>query len=204
MRISLLQIYGYKQLCYDVNSLKSIGYDSNNKKHENYLLEIWTSLNPNEKLDNRISNKWTNIGFQGNDPRTDFRGMGILGLLNLHYFVTKYSSTAQSILLHSNHPLNGYPFAITGINLTHIACSLLNSFKLKTHFFNTINGTMNIDDFHKIYCYLFVHFDRLWLKERPNDVMEFSFIKQKFLEQLDNQLADYECKLIWEPVLDII
>lgn len=130
--------------------------------------------------------------------------MGILGLLNLHYFVTKYSSTAQSILLHSNHPKTGYPFAITGINLTHIAYVLLNDSKLKTHFFNTFDkGTMCVSDFHKFYCFLFVNFDRLWLKEKPRDVMEFSFIRQKFLEQLNSQLDDENCKLIWEPSLDV-
>ncbi len=31
----------------------------------------------------RITKQWQNIGFQGDDPKTDFRGMGILGLENL-------------------------------------------------------------------------------------------------------------------------
>ena len=204
MRISLLQIYGYKQLCFDVNRLKSTPYDSNDAEHEDHLIQIWNSLNPDDPLDSRISSQWTSIGFQGNDPKTDFRGMGILGLLNLHYFASKHPSVARSILLHSNHPANGYPFAITGINLTHMAYVLLNDGKLKTHFYNTISGTMNMDDFHKLYCYLFVHFDRLWLKMKPKNVMEFSYIKQNFLEQLDIQLTEDKCKLIWEPALDII
>jgi len=28
----------------------------------------------------RLSDDWTMIGFQGRDPATDFRGMGVLGL----------------------------------------------------------------------------------------------------------------------------
>ena len=32
---------------------------------------------------NRVSKQWQDIGFQGDDPKTDFRGMGMLGLLNL-------------------------------------------------------------------------------------------------------------------------
>ena len=202
--MSLLQIYGYKQLCFEVNKLKSTAYDSNDANHESHLLAIWDSLNPDDPLDNRISSSWTSIGFQGNDPKTDFRGMGILGLLNLHYFATRHPSVARSILLHSNHPTNGYPFAITGINLTNMAYVLLNDGKLKTHFFNTISGTQNIPDFHKLYCYLFVNFDRLWLKAKPKNVMEFSYIKQMFLEQLDSQLAEEHCKLIWQPALDIV
>jgi len=36
----------------------------------------------------RLSEKWIDIGFQGVDPVTDFRGSGILGLENLYYFTT--------------------------------------------------------------------------------------------------------------------
>lgn len=34
-------------------------------------------------LVNRVTKQWQSIGFQGQDPKTDFRGMGILGLENL-------------------------------------------------------------------------------------------------------------------------
>jgi len=47
------------------------------------LVQLWSSLQPDVMLTERISAQWTDIGFQGNDPATDFRGMGILGLLNL-------------------------------------------------------------------------------------------------------------------------
>ena len=40
---------------------------------------------PDTKLQQRIWKQWTEIGFQGNDPRTDFRGMGVLGLDQLLY-----------------------------------------------------------------------------------------------------------------------
>lgn len=35
------------------------------------------------KLTNRVSRQWEEIGFQGADPATDFRGAGILGLNQL-------------------------------------------------------------------------------------------------------------------------
>ena len=35
---------------------------------------------PGSPLEARVSRQWTEIGFQGNDPATDFRGMGILSL----------------------------------------------------------------------------------------------------------------------------
>lgn len=38
---------------------------------------------PTIKLESRITKQWGDIGFQGEDPKTDFRGMGMLGLINL-------------------------------------------------------------------------------------------------------------------------
>jgi len=38
---------------------------------------------PDTNLEDRITNQWGEIGFQGKDPMTDFRGMGMLGLDNL-------------------------------------------------------------------------------------------------------------------------
>lgn len=38
-----------------------------------------------EDLEARISKQWQEIGFQGNNPATDFRGMGMLGLNCLLY-----------------------------------------------------------------------------------------------------------------------
>ena len=35
--------------------------------------------------------KWKKYGFQSKNPRTDFRGAGILGVLNLTYFAKNYS-----------------------------------------------------------------------------------------------------------------
>jgi hypothetical protein len=37
-------------------------------------------LKPGQQLKARISREWEEIGFQGADPATDFRGTGILGL----------------------------------------------------------------------------------------------------------------------------
>lgn len=49
-------------------------------------MKIWENLKPKEKLANRISDQWISIGFQADDPATDFRGAGLLGLENLYRF----------------------------------------------------------------------------------------------------------------------
>ena len=40
---------------------------------------------PGTELESRHTKQWQEIGFQGKDPATDFRGMGILGLYCLQY-----------------------------------------------------------------------------------------------------------------------
>ena len=40
---------------------------------------------PGQDLTNRISKQWQELGFQGDNPATDFRGMGLLGLQCLVY-----------------------------------------------------------------------------------------------------------------------
>lgn len=47
------------------------------------VFQLWKFLKPNTPLESRISKQWCEIGFQGDDPKTDFRGMGLLGLYNL-------------------------------------------------------------------------------------------------------------------------
>ncbi|RWS28455.1 ELMO domain-containing protein 1-like protein [Leptotrombidium deliense] len=151
LRICFLQIYGYQQLIYDVNALKGELYDASDDTHEALLMSLWDNLMPDVSLTSRVSKQWTEIGFQGEDPKSDFRGMGLLGLKNLVYFSQHFASAARHILLHSNHPTQGYPFAITGINITFIAYNLLMSGQLKTHFFNTYFSTV-------IYFYTLIAF----------------------------------------------
>ena len=50
--------------------------------------QLWNALRPDDPLEERITKKWIDIGFQGADPATDFRGAGLLGLKQLHRFVT--------------------------------------------------------------------------------------------------------------------
>ncbi len=40
--------------------------------------QLWTALMPGEQLEARVTKQWGDIGFQGKDPATDFRGMGTM------------------------------------------------------------------------------------------------------------------------------
>nr|CAG4643397.1 EOG090X0AMT [Ilyocryptus agilis] len=106
-------IWGYKQLLNELEALRTTSYDAQNADHEHKLQDLWNLLMPNRQLDSRVSNLWKELGFQGDDPKTDFRGMGLLGLENLLY-----------------------SFAIVGINLTHLAFNLWRDGAARNHVYN--------------------------------------------------------------------
>uniref|UniRef100_A0A3P8R1T6 ELMO domain-containing protein n=1 Tax=Astatotilapia calliptera TaxID=8154 RepID=A0A3P8R1T6_ASTCA len=83
LHICLLQITGYSSLYISVEDLRKEVFSSDNPEHEAMLLKLWDLLMPTVKLESRITKQWGDIGFQGEDPKTDFRGMGLLGLINL-------------------------------------------------------------------------------------------------------------------------
>ncbi|KAL0590416.1 hypothetical protein ABG067_001662 [Albugo candida] len=103
--IRLMQtLRGWLHRCNYVNavyqklfSLRDESYTSQNEMHERMLEELWTNLKPQtRRAHGRITKEWGEIGFQGVDPMTDFRGMGILSLIQLLYFTSKYPVEASA------------------------------------------------------------------------------------------------------------
>lgn len=103
----MVQIYGYRQLIVRLDQIRGIAFDHNNEVHLVLLKNLWKLLCPDTELEGMISKQWTDIGFQGQDPSTDFRGMGLLSLENLVFFATVYTDHARNILSHSLHPIHG-------------------------------------------------------------------------------------------------
>lgn len=106
LRVSLLQMYGYQQLITEAEMQRKEQYDSANNSHEEVLRSLWAALK-DEPLTSRKSRQWTEIGFQGDDPATDFRGMGLLGLNQLLFFAERFPESARLVLSHSLHPVHG-------------------------------------------------------------------------------------------------
>uniref|UniRef100_A0A8D0GRV0 ELMO domain containing 2 n=1 Tax=Sphenodon punctatus TaxID=8508 RepID=A0A8D0GRV0_SPHPU len=190
LQVCLLQISGYKKLYLDVENLRKLPYESENEEHEELLIKLWNLLMPHENLKARITKQWCEIGFQGDDPKTDFRGMGMLGLVNLVYFSQHFTGEARQILSRSNHPKLGYSYAIVGINLTEMAYSLLKSGALKSHFYNLVPGLPQLEHFHQFYCYLAYEFDKFWFEEEPESIMHFNQYREKFHEKVKGLLLD--------------
>ncbi|XP_063360509.1 ELMO domain-containing protein 2 [Cydia amplana] len=189
-RRCLEQIWSYRMLVQEVEEVRKTPYECTMPDHEEKLLKLWSLLVPNEDLESRVTKQWQYIGFQGDDPKTDFRGMGLLGLENLLFFASEYPQAASHVLSHSHHPKYGYTFAIVGINLTSMAYYLLRDGSAKTYMFNAKQYLPNMNLFHRFYCYLFYEFDRMWIESKPENMMEFSIIFKRFEDAVRTELAD--------------
>ncbi|XP_048837064.1 ELMO domain-containing protein 1-like [Brienomyrus brachyistius] len=212
LQASLFQIVGYRSLVVEVERLRRESYDCENPKHEEMLLKLWKCLCPDTPLTGRISKQWCDIGFQGNDPKTDFRGMGILGLSNLLYYAEHDRANALQLLHDSQQPKSskmskaeweksqldkaiGYSFAIVGINITDLAYRLLVGGALKTHLYNVAPEMPSIANFQQTFCYLMQEFHRFWMEEDPRDIMEFNRIRDKFHKMVLKLLRDPDTAL---------
>jgi len=100
-------------------------YDSTNETHEKLLLKLWKLSSPNKNLDNRISESWKDIGFQGKDPATDFRGVGVYGLWNLIFFASTYPKKYSRLIEKTKKDKTSYPFVIAGLNVTMMLFEIL-------------------------------------------------------------------------------
>ncbi|KAK4521156.1 Cleavage stimulation factor 50 kDa subunit [Mucor velutinosus] len=184
---SLDRIHQSNVLLNTVEGLVKTKYDATNDLHEEKLLKLWSEMMPDTELESRITKQWVEIGFQGNDPATDFRGMGIQGLNDLLYFIQTHADHALCCLQHASHPVYWYPYAIVGINITKFAYQTLESKKLQLYLFQY--GT-DVATFQEFYCYLFYKFNQLWITHQPQlTVMEFEVKFQEFKMQIEKELV---------------
>ncbi|KAH8551779.1 ELMO/CED-12 family-domain-containing protein [Umbelopsis sp. PMI_123] len=178
LQYCLQRIAETHRLVAEINTRTHTKYDSNNKAHEAKLMELWQSLMVDTPLEGRITRQWGQIGFQGSDPATDFRGMGMQGLDDLLYYAKTHPDSARRTLQCSLHPVSWYPFAIVGINITQFAVQILLTRKLQYYLFQ-YGSTREM--YSEFYCYLFHSFNEFWMShEQPRlTVMEF---ESKFKE----------------------
>uniref|UniRef100_K1QQE3 ELMO domain-containing protein 3 n=1 Tax=Magallana gigas TaxID=29159 RepID=K1QQE3_MAGGI len=101
--------------------------ENSDQIHVRSLQTIYRSLTGSRFDCPRYGNHWEEIGFQGRDPATDLRGVGLLGLLHLVYLLrdAKRHVLASEIYKLSLHPTQNFPFCVMSINLTRIALQAL-------------------------------------------------------------------------------
>ncbi|PON80647.1 ELMO domain containing protein [Parasponia andersonii] len=171
-----------------------VPFDGSCLEHQDALMQLWRLAYPTKELPSLKSELWKQMGWQGSDPSTDFRGGGFISLENLIFFAQKYPESFQRLL----HKQDGtraeweYPFAVAGINISFMLAQMLDlqsgtpTSDVGIHFLELLKeDEMAFDD---LFCVAFQMMDAQWLAKRAS-YMDFNDVLKSTRTQLERELA---------------
>lgn len=171
-----------------------VSFDGSSLVHQEALKLLWRLAYPDRELPPLKSELWKEMGWQGSDPSTDFRGGGFISLENLIFFAKMYPDAFQSLL----HKRDGeraeweYPFAVAGINISFMLVQMLD---LQSGRPTSLAGyrfleLLSEDEmaFDNLFCIAFQMMDAQWLAKRAS-YMEFNEVLKSTRTQLERELA---------------
>ncbi|RZB75320.1 ELMO domain-containing protein A isoform H [Glycine soja] len=155
-----------------------VPYDETRPDHQESLRALWHCSFPNVSLEGLISDQWKDMGWQGPNPSTDFRGCGFISLENLLFFARKYPESFHKLLLKKDgkRATWEYPFAVAGINISFMLIQMLDL------------CSENEEAFDVLYCIAFEMMDAQWLAMHAS-YMDFNDVLQATRMQLERELS---------------
>ncbi|KTW25602.1 hypothetical protein T552_03462 [Pneumocystis carinii B80] len=171
------------------------------KYHQNQEMfqEMWDSVIATGKGIQNNKKNWVMLGFQGDDPSTDFRSMGIFGLELLHHFVLTQNEYTKIMISESrsNHTdinLPWYPFALAAINILAYIIDLMNKNRLERIFIQCYNYGVYVEEIMKhLFCYTFISFHHFWRHQvsikNVKTVIDFERCLKRFKKQTRNNIT---------------
>ncbi|MQL75238.1 hypothetical protein Taro_007623 [Colocasia esculenta] len=170
-----------------------VTYDSTNVEHQEALRSLWRAAYPGVELRGLISDQWKDMGWQGKDPSTDFRGGGFISLENLLFFAKNFPKSFQDLLRkqEGDRAMWEYPFAIAGVNITFMLIQMLDLQVAKPRsmvgaLFSKLL-TDNERAFDLLYCIAFKLMDQQWLAMHAS-YMDFNLVMKSTCRQLEREL----------------
>ncbi|KAK1295226.1 hypothetical protein QJS10_CPA16g00976 [Acorus calamus] len=161
-------------------------FDASRQDHQEALRALWYATYPDQELHGLISDQWKEMGWQGKDPSTDFRGGGFISLENLLFFAKTFTimrsiaQTSFQLLLNKQGGKRAtweYPFAAAGVNITYMIMQMLDLHSSKPRtFVRAVFIQMLSEDewaFDLLYCVAFMVLDKQWL-EKSATYMDFN------------------------------
>ncbi len=150
-----------KSLIHERDIIQNITHeklDFKNDYHMRVMVSIFAQLT-GEKDCPLIGTHWKSIGFQGKHPKTDLRGVGMYGMLQLLAFCEKYSDFAKEILHYSAVKGHEFPMVCLLLNFTFITLEGLNcsNFIRLLNRKKSINNTLNDYYFGMIKYFFEIH-----------------------------------------------
>ncbi|KAK3141896.1 hypothetical protein QOZ80_4BG0339600 [Eleusine coracana subsp. coracana] len=170
-----------------------VPYDSSNEEHQEALKALWRASFPDTELLGLVSDQWKEMGWQGKDPSTDFRGGGFISLENLLYFSRNYPKSFRVLLCKQNgdRALWEYPFAVAGVNITFMLIQMLDLEGAKpTSLIGAVFLNLLLENdraFDILYCITFMLMDQKWLDMHAT-YMDFNTVIKCTRRQLEREL----------------
>jgi len=171
-----------------------IPFDGSRIEHQDALRQLWHLAYPTREIPPLKSELWKEMGWQGTDPSTDFRGGGLISLENLIFFARNYPKSFQMLLnkVQGQRSDWEYPFAVAGINISFMLIQMLDlqssvpSSKSGIRFLELLGRDENA--FDHLYCVAFRLLDAQWLVKRAS-YMEFNEVMKSTRTQLERELV---------------
>uniref|UniRef100_A0A0G4HLX1 ELMO domain-containing protein n=1 Tax=Chromera velia CCMP2878 TaxID=1169474 RepID=A0A0G4HLX1_9ALVE len=108
-----------------IKTSASMPFDSSNSDHEDLLSKYWRCAFKDEEPPKETTNSnWQRLGFQSGNPRTDFRGGGLLSLQQMIYLAEMHPRNFQMMIEDCNSE-RGYLLSACLINLTQLLVCFL-------------------------------------------------------------------------------
>ena len=114
------------------------------------------------------------IGFQGKNPLTDFRGSGLLGLKHLWYFSINDIRSEQVFRI-ATGKRTWYYYAATGISISGKVIQFIEERDCDKYFYDN-NNEINL------YNEFFVAFNNMWIEKGYYDIMRVNSTLEEFME----------------------
>ncbi|KPI89731.1 hypothetical protein ABL78_1111 [Leptomonas seymouri] len=148
-----------------------------------------------------VNERWKEMGFQGTDPSTDFRGAGLFGLTQLVYLVEKHSDQWNAMLSPD------FMTAAAGINVSLRLMTLLDINITVNQFSSTMRSTYSagkgqlqlcrfifdenievaVNRLHEVYCFAMRLLYYRWTHSSRN-LMEFNLLLNSMYVELERLL----------------
>ena len=177
----------------ELKSLYQEKINKDDKKHMKMLYDIWFHFFKDEKDIHDIDKKWrkinnfniiliiVNIGFQGKDPLTDFRGSGLLGLKHLWQF-SLIEPKSDRVFKVATDKKTWYFFAATGINISGKVIEFIEQGNCDKFFYEQ-NEDINLYLFtQKLYNEFFCKFNDMWIERGYTDFMKVNSTLEEFMK----------------------
>ncbi|XP_038975381.1 ELMO domain-containing protein A isoform X1 [Phoenix dactylifera] len=180
----------------------NVPFDETRPDHQVYIFyliqealrALWHASFPETEITGLISEQWKDMGWQGPNPSTDFRGCGFVSLENLLFYARTYPASFQRLLFKQDgmRATWEYPFAVAGVNVSFMLIQMLELQSERPKSLPGINFIKILSEdeeaFDVLYCIAFEMVDAQWLAMRAS-YMQFKEVLEATKIQLERELS---------------